>query len=151
MLQGVPAIYYHSLLGSENDIAGLNASGSIAVLTVKTGFRHHASGISHARIPTSEDLCRTNDITAHSPTTSRVLTGSRSASPYTAGCAIWRQTPPPDRGRNCLRYCECHWRITNTSLTRDGDRSPDRNPFNGVCELAGWQTIWIHVKAQPEA
>lgn len=70
MLQGVPAIYYHSLLGSENDIAGLNASGSIAVLTVKTGFRHHASGISHARIPTSEDLCRTNDITAHSPTTS---------------------------------------------------------------------------------
>jgi sucrose phosphorylase len=27
MLQGVPAIYYHSLLGSENDVAGLRASG----------------------------------------------------------------------------------------------------------------------------
>lgn len=65
MLRGVPAIYYHSLLGSENDIAGLNASGINRRINREkldfAPFTTHLLRLSQNR----RDLCRIDELTAY--------------------------------------------------------------------------------------
>lgn len=152
MLQGVPAIYYHSLLGSENDIAGLNASGiNRRINREKLDF-----ATTHQALVTPES--RQAKIYAALTTLLRI----RQQHPAFSPAAAQQVLTLPDALFGVKRHHQTEeetvYGIVNVTgasqtllLPVTGTDLLTGTPFNGVCELAGWQTIWIHVKAQPEA
>lgn len=152
MIQGVPAIYYHSLLGSENDLDGLKASGiNRRINREKLDFAS-----THQALITPES--RQAKIYAALTTLLRV----RQQHPAFSPSAIQEVLDLPNAMFGIKRHhpikketLYCVVNITavpqSVSLPVAGIDLLSGKPFNSTGELAGWQTIWIKVNEEPEA
>ncbi|EMR0738710.1 MAG: sugar phosphorylase [Citrobacter sp.] len=152
MLRGVPAIYYHSLLGSENDIAGLNASGiNRRINREKLDF----STLHNTLITPESKQAR---IYAALTNLLRIRKQHPAFSPF----ATQRVLELPDALFGVERHHStegetvyCVVNVTglpqSLSLPIGGIDLLSGKAFNGVCELTGWQTVWIRTTTQSEA
>lgn len=147
MLQGVPAIYYHSLLGSENDLDGLKASGiNRRINREKLDF-----AATHQALVTSESL------QARIYTALSKLLRIRKQHPAFSPLASQQVLELPRALFGVKRqttgetlYCVVNVTgITQSlSLPVEGTDLLTGATFNGVCQLTGWQTVWIRTTTQ---
>jgi sucrose phosphorylase len=152
MLQGVPAIYYHSLLGSENDVAGLRASG--------INRRINREKLDLSRL--HSELIDPQSLRARIYGELTKLLQIRRQHPAFSPHAGQRVLPLEDSLFGVVRqnkqesetlYCVVN--VTGTpqplSLPVSGIDLVTNKPFTGRCILAGWQTLWVQVNSPLEA
>lgn len=149
MLQGVPAIYYHSLLGSENDLNGMKTSGiNRRINREKLDFAatHQAlitSGSLQARIYTalSKLLRVRKQHPAFSPSASQQVLELPKAL-----FGVKRQIT----GETLYCVVNVTGITQSLSLPVEGTDLLTGSTFNGVCQLTGWQTVWIRTATQTD-
>ncbi|WP_414445850.1 sugar phosphorylase [Citrobacter europaeus] len=149
MLQGVPAIYYHSLLGSENDLNGMKTSGiNRRINREKLDFAatHQAlitSGSLQARIYTAlSKLMRVRkQHPAFSPSASQQVLELPKAL-----FGVKRQIT----GETLYCVVNVTGITQSLSLPVEGTDLLTGSTFNGVCQLTGWQTVWIRTATQTD-
>ena len=152
MLQGVPAIYYHSLLGGENDVAGLRASG--------INRRINREKLDLSRL--HSELIDPQSLRARIYGELKKLLQIRRQHPAFSPHAGQRVLPLEDSLFGVVRqnkqesetlYCVVN--VTGTpqplSLPVAGIDLVTNKPFTGRCILAGWQTLWVQVNSPLEA
>lgn len=149
MLQGVPAIYYHSLLGSENDLNGMKTSGiNRRINREKLDF-----AATHQALITSESL------QARIYTALSKLLRVRKQHPAFSPSASQQVLELPKALFGVKRqitgetlYCVVNVTgITQSlSLPVEGTDLLTGSTFNGVCQLTGWQTVWIRTATQTD-
>lgn len=152
MLRGVPAIYYHSLFGSENDNAGLLKSG----INRRINREKLDAATLHEQLLSPET--RQSRIYASLAKLARIRQQHPAFSPF----ASQRVPELPDALFGVVRqhptegetlYCVVN--VTgipqSLSLPVTGTDLLTGAAFNGACELSGWQTVWILADTQPEA
>lgn len=149
MLQGVPAIYYHSLLGRENDLNGMKTSGiNRRINREKLDFAatHQAlitSGSLQARIYTalSKLLRVRKQHPAFSPSASQQVLELPKAL-----FGVKRQIT----GETLYCVVNVTGITQSLSLPVEGTDLLTGSTFNGVCQLTGWQTVWIRTATQTD-
>lgn len=149
MLQGVPAIYYHSLLGSENDLNGLKSSGiNRRINREKLDF-----AATHQALVTPESL------QARIYTALSKLLRIRKQHPAFSPSASQLVLELPEALFGVKRQIKgetlyCVVNVTGStqslSLPVEGTDLLTGATFNGVCQLTGWQTVWIRTTTQPD-
>lgn len=149
MLQGVPAIYYHSLLGSENDLNGMKTSGiNRRINREKLDF-----AATHQALITSESL------QARIYTALSKLLRVRKQHPAFSPSASQQVLELPKALFGVKRqitgetlYCVVNVTGITQSLSMpvEGTDLLTGSTFNGVCQLTGWQTVWIRTATQTD-
>lgn len=149
MLRGVPAIYYHSLLGSENDLHGLNTSG----LNRRINREKLDFAATHQALVTPES--RQAKIYAALSRLLRVRKQHPAFSPSSSQQVL--ELPDALFGVKRQMGGETLYCVVNLtaitqplSLPTEGTDLLMGTPFNGACLLTGWQTVWIRTATQPE-
>lgn len=143
-LKGVPAIYYHSLLGSENDLAGVEQSGinrriNRQKLTLET-LEHDLTAPHHLRSMIFNAL--------------KQLLAIRKAHPAFSPAATQTTLALPDACFGVRRHDVASGETITCIVNVTGEAQPLALEINGVCLLTGekiqgnttlqpWQVCWI--------